>query len=51
VSKPVVVKTSGTALVTDSMQALSLALVGVGIAYVAEPLARRYLREGSLKWL
>ncbi len=49
--KPVVVKTSGTALVTDSMQALSLALAGVGIAYVAEPLARRYLREGSLKWL
>jgi len=49
--KPVVVKTSGTALVTDTMQALSLALAGVGIAYVAEPLARRYLREGSLKWL
>jgi DNA-binding transcriptional LysR family regulator len=49
--KPVVVKTSGTALVSDTMQALSLALAGVGIAYVAEPLARRYLREGSLKWL
>ena len=49
--KPVVVKTSGTALVTDTMQALSLALAGVGIAYVAEPLARRYLREGTLKWL
>jgi len=49
--KPVVVKTSGTALVTDTLQALSLALAGVGIAYVAEPLARRYLREGSLKWL
>jgi DNA-binding transcriptional LysR family regulator len=49
--KPVVVRTSGTALVTDTMQALSLALAGVGIAYVAEPLARRYLREGSLKWL
>jgi len=49
--KPVVVKTSGTALVTDTIQALSLALAGVGIAYVAEPLARRYLREGSLKWL
>jgi DNA-binding transcriptional LysR family regulator len=49
--KPVVVKTSGTALVTDTMQALSLALAGVGIAYVAEPLARRYLREGSLEWL
>jgi DNA-binding transcriptional LysR family regulator len=41
----------GTALVPDSMLALSLALAGVGIAYVAEPLARRYLREGSLKWL
>jgi DNA-binding transcriptional LysR family regulator len=49
--KPVVVKTSGTALVTDTMQALSLALAGVGIAYVAEPLARRYLRERSLEWL
>jgi DNA-binding transcriptional LysR family regulator len=49
--KPVMVKTSGTALVTDTMQALSLALAGVGIAYVAEPLARRYLREGSLTWL
>ncbi len=49
--KPVVVKTSGTALVTDTMQALSLALAGVGIAYVAEPLARRCLREGSLEWL
>jgi DNA-binding transcriptional LysR family regulator len=49
--KPVVVNTSGTALVTDTMQALSLALAGVGIAYVAEPLARRYLREGSLEWL
>jgi DNA-binding transcriptional LysR family regulator len=49
--RPVVVKTSGTALVTDTMQALSLALAGVGIAYVAEPLARRYLRERSLEWL
>jgi DNA-binding transcriptional LysR family regulator len=49
--KPVVVKTSGTALVTDTLQALSLALAGVGIAYVAEPLARRYLREGRLEWL
>jgi DNA-binding transcriptional LysR family regulator len=32
-------------------EALSLALAGVGIAYVHEPLARRYIREGSLKWL
>jgi DNA-binding transcriptional LysR family regulator len=45
------VKTSGTAVVTDITEALSLALAGVGIAYVVEPLARRYLREGNLKWL
>jgi DNA-binding transcriptional LysR family regulator len=37
--------------VTDITAALSLALAGVGIAYVLEPLARRYIREGSLKWL
>jgi DNA-binding transcriptional LysR family regulator len=49
--KPVAVKTSGTVLVTDTTQALSLALAGVGIAYVSEPLARRYVRDGSLKWL
>jgi len=47
----ITVKTSGTALVTNSTQALSLALAGVGIAYVVEPVARRYLREGSLTWL
>ena len=44
-------KTSGTALVTDPTEALSLALAGVGIAYVVEPLARPYLSEDSLKWL
>jgi DNA-binding transcriptional LysR family regulator len=49
--KTTVVKTSGTALVTDVTEALDLALAGVGIAYVMEPLARRYLRDGSLKWL
>jgi DNA-binding transcriptional LysR family regulator len=49
--KPVVVKTSGTALVTGPMEAMSLVLAGVGIAYVAEPLVRPYLGEGSLKWL
>src|SRR5271168_5635544 len=49
--KPTTVKTSGTALVTDTTEALSLALAGVGIAYIFEPLARRYLREGSLEWL
>jgi DNA-binding transcriptional LysR family regulator len=49
--KPTTVKTSGTALVTDMTEALSLALAGVGIAYIVEPLARRYVRDGSLKWL
>src|SRR6202008_2115683 len=47
--KPITFKTSGTALVTDVTEALSLALAGVGIAYVHEPLARRHIREGSLK--
>ena len=49
--KPTTVKTSGTALMTDNTEALSLALAGVGIAYIVEPLARRYVREGSLEWL
>jgi DNA-binding transcriptional LysR family regulator len=45
------VKTSGTALVTDITEALSLALAGIGIAYVVELVAHPYLRDGSLKWL
>jgi DNA-binding transcriptional LysR family regulator len=49
--KPITLKTSGTVLVTDIADALSLALAGVGIAYVFEPLARRHIREGSLEWL
>jgi DNA-binding transcriptional LysR family regulator len=49
--KTIVVKTSGTVVVTDPTEALSLALASVGIAYVVEPLARQHLREGSLKWL
>jgi DNA-binding transcriptional LysR family regulator len=49
--KMIEVKTSGTALVTDVTEALSLALANVGIAYVPEPVARRYLRDGSVKWL
>src|SRR3984957_9816039 len=49
--KQVAVKTSGTALLIDTTQLLNLAVAGVGIAYVAEPLVRRYVRDGSLKWL
>jgi DNA-binding transcriptional LysR family regulator len=50
-NKLMTVKTSGTALVTDITEALSLALAGIGIAYVVDLLARPYLRDGSLKWL
>jgi DNA-binding transcriptional LysR family regulator len=50
-NKLITVKPSGTALVTDITEALSLALGGIGIAYVVELLARPYLRDGSLKWL
>jgi DNA-binding transcriptional LysR family regulator len=45
------VKTSGTAIVTDALHALELALAGVGIAYAVEPMARRHIRERRLKWL
>src|SRR5262245_7804621 len=45
------IKTSGTVLVTDATHALELALAGVGIVYTLEPLARRHIREGRLKWL
>jgi DNA-binding transcriptional LysR family regulator len=42
---------SGPARVTDPLFALDLALAGLGIAYVFEPLARAAIREGRLKWL
>jgi DNA-binding transcriptional LysR family regulator len=45
------IKTTGTALVNDIMHARELALAGIGIAYAAEPLVRRHIREGALKWL
>ena len=44
--KQVAVETLGTALLTDPTQVLNLAVAGVGIAYVAEPMARRYVRDG-----
>ena len=49
--KEVAVKTSGTALVTDATHARDLALAGVGIAYILEPLVRHHLREGRLAWI
>jgi DNA-binding transcriptional LysR family regulator len=42
---------SGSAVVTDSTSARELALMGVGIAYAAEPMVRDDLRAGRLKWL
>ena len=41
----------GTARVTDPLFALDLALAGVGIAYLFEPLVRHHIRAGALRWL
>jgi hypothetical protein len=38
--KTITIKLPGTALVRHTMEALSLALAGVGVVYVLEPLAR-----------
>lgn len=46
--KDVVVETRGTAVVTDSLGAIDLALAGVGLAYVFEPLVRADLAAGRL---
>lgn len=46
--KDVVVETHGTAIVTDSLGAIDLALAGVGLAYVFEPLVRADLAAGRL---
>ena len=46
--KDVVVETCGTAIVTDSLGAIDLALTGVGLAYVFEPLVRADLAAGRL---
>jgi DNA-binding transcriptional LysR family regulator len=46
--KDVVVETKGTVIVTDSLAAIDLALAGVGLAYVFEPLVRADLAAGRL---
>lgn len=46
--KDVVVETRGTAIVTDSLAAIDLALAGVGLAYLFEPLVRADLAAGRL---
>jgi DNA-binding transcriptional LysR family regulator len=45
------VQVSGPVRVTDSLLARDLALAGVGIAYLFEPLVRAAIRECTLKWL
>jgi DNA-binding transcriptional LysR family regulator len=45
------VRIRGTVITTDPLYSVDLALAGVGIAYVFEPLVRSYLREGRLRWL
>ena len=42
---------AGSAVITDATAARELALAGVGIAYLAEPMVREELRAGKLKWL
>lgn len=44
----VAVRTTGSAVVTDASFARDLALAGVGIAYIFEPLVREELRGGRL---
>jgi DNA-binding transcriptional LysR family regulator len=46
--KDVVVEAKGTAIVTDSLAAIDLALAGVGLAYVFEPLVHAELAAGKL---
>jgi DNA-binding transcriptional LysR family regulator len=41
----------GTVVVTEPHYAVELALAGIGIAYVLEPLVRSALREKRLRWL
>jgi DNA-binding transcriptional LysR family regulator len=41
----------GTVLVTDPLYAKELALAGVGIAYIFEPLVRSEIREKRLRWI
>lgn len=45
------VKVRGSARVTDPLYARDLALAGVGLAYVFEPLAREDIRAKRLRWV
>jgi DNA-binding transcriptional LysR family regulator len=47
----VAVQISGTVRVTDPSYAKDLALAGIGIAYIFEPLVRAEIREKKLRWI
>jgi DNA-binding transcriptional LysR family regulator len=47
----VAVRVAGTTLVNDPTYAKELALAGVGIAYLFEPLVSREIRDGTLRWV
>ncbi|WP_280952518.1 LysR substrate-binding domain-containing protein [Neorhizobium huautlense] len=44
-------RAAGTAVVTDATYARDLALSGIGIAYILEPLVSSDIRKGRLKWV
>jgi DNA-binding transcriptional LysR family regulator len=48
-NKEVSVRVSGSTLVTDPLYAKELALAGIGIAYLFEPLARKEIRDRTLR--
>jgi DNA-binding transcriptional LysR family regulator len=50
-SRDVAARTGGTAVITDATFARDLALAGVGIAYIFEPLVRADLRDERLRWV
>jgi DNA-binding transcriptional LysR family regulator len=45
------VRVNGSTLVNEPLYAKELALAGVGIAYVFEPLVRKEIRSGTLRWV
>jgi DNA-binding transcriptional LysR family regulator len=47
----VTARVHGTTRVTDPLYARELALAGIGIAYVFEPLVRTDIREKRLRWI
>ncbi len=48
---PTTCRVQGSAIVSDSLHARDLAMAGVGIAYLFEPLVRSELRDQKLVWV